>query len=151
MPREDITSFNVSGNLKTALENAGFGNETRPESGRAFYNGTANIRLLCLEQPANIEGLRTIEISNNTPDFDFVDFSDPTVTRFWTIRELEIFVGTRIPGVQASESTLSGTTWTHVIQVNDVDYTATDTKQVDAMAKALRAYLQANAQQLRQG
>lgn len=124
MPRKDITSFNVSGNLKTALENAGFGNETRPESGRAFYN---------------------------TPDFDFVDFSDPTVTRFWTIRELEIFVGTRIPGVQASSATLSGTTWTHVIQVNDVDYTATDNKQVDAMAKALRVYLQVNAQQLRQG
>ena len=30
MPRKDITSFNVSGNLKTALENAGFENETRP-------------------------------------------------------------------------------------------------------------------------
>ena len=36
MPRKDITSFNVSGNLKTALENAGFENETRPESGRAM-------------------------------------------------------------------------------------------------------------------
>ena len=145
MPRKDITSFNVSGNLKKALENAGFENETRPESGRAFYNGTANIRLLCLEQPANIEGLRTIEISNNTPDFDFVDFSDTTVVRFWTIRELEIFIGTRIPGIQASSATLADTTWTHVIQVDDTGYTGTDTKQVDAMAKSLRAYLQANS------
>jgi hypothetical protein len=149
MARKDITSFNVSGNLKTAMVSAGYQAETMPEPGRQFYNGSAQNRTLCLEQPPNIPGFRTVEINNNAVEFDFVDFSDAVIIRTFSIRELEVFIG-QLPGVQGSTSSLDGSTWTHIISINGTTYTATDTKQVDAMAKALRDLLNAQQQFLRQ-
>lgn len=43
----------------------------------------------------------------------------------------------RVPGVEASDSVFGGANWVHTITFNGTPQTGTDTKKVDAMAKAL--------------
>lgn len=56
----------------------------------------------------------------------------------WVEEELAVAIA-QIPGVESSESEFDGLlNWTHTIVYNGVEKTGTDTKKVDAMAKALR-------------
>lgn len=147
--RKDGSSFNVSSNLRTALRNAGYVDATLPQAGRLFFDGVNSEVVLCHEQPGDSDALRTTKTSgrnagNQVVDFDFADYSDDTLTRIWTIRELDFFLAS-IPGTSIPLRTLDGTTWTATIILNGVTYTGTDSKEVDAYCKALTAAM--NGQQ----
>ena len=135
--RQDRTSLNASQNLETALINAGYESATLPDQWRAFYDGSATVRILCLEQPDNFNGLRTVVVNNTQTEFDFIEFGDTSVTRYWIYRELEVFIA-QLPGVSGFTVENINNTWTATITCNGVTYTGTDNnKQVDAIAKAL--------------
>lgn len=45
------------------------------------------------------------------------------------------------PGIQYSDGTKTGNTWSHTIRHNGIDYTATDQIRVNAMCKAFTLLL----------
>jgi hypothetical protein len=147
--RKDQSSFNVSGNLQTALRNAGFTQATLPHAGRVFFDGSNTEIVLCHEQPGDADALRTTTLSgrnanNQIVSFDFADLDDMTMTRIWTKRELDFF-GASVLGFEVSVPTLVSATWTYTVTLNGTTYTGSDTKEVDAYCKALTAAM--NGQQ----
>jgi hypothetical protein len=139
--RKDQSSLNVSGNLQTALRNAGFQSATLPQPGRVFFDGSNAEIVLCHEQPGDSDALRTTTLSgrnagNQVVSFDFADLDDTTMTRIWTKRELDFF-GASVPGFQSNIPTLVSTTWTYTVTLNGTTYTGSDTKEIDAYCKAL--------------
>lgn len=149
--RQDRTSYAVSQTLEAALISSGYENLTLPDRHRAFYDGSQNTRIFCGEQPDNFNGLRTIVVIGTQTEFDFLEFTDTTVTRYWIYRELEVVIG-QLPGVSGFTTTQNGQTWTVTISLFGVNYTGTDNRRVDAVSKALtnaltgqqQAILQAN-------
>lgn len=148
--RQDRTSLTVSQNLKQAFISAGYGSHTLPDRWRAFYDGSATVRVLCLEQPDNFNGLRTVTVNGAQTEFDFIEFEDTSVVRYWIYRELEVFVG-QLPGVSGFTVLNANNTWTATIICNGVTYTGTDNnKRVDAIARALRTTLNGQQQAFQQ-
>ena len=80
--------------------------------------------------------LRTIS-SLLTTFSDIVATDEASYVRMWVEEELAVAIA-RIPGVESSETTFSDPNYTHTIVYNGVNKTGTDTKKVDAIAKALR-------------
>ena len=151
--RKEQTSFQVSENLKTALINSNRQAFAYPSEGRSFYDGSANTRLFCVNTPENINGFSTIEIANNQVSFNFLDFEDLTVTRIYTVRELEVLLVQVFGNFPLSNevSVKHGNTWTYSIDINLIKYTGTGQSEADAKANAIISALNANSQQLRQG
>jgi len=89
---------------------------------------------------------------NNQVSFNFVDFEDLTITRIYTVRELEVLLVQLFSQYPLSnESSIKqGNTWTYSIDINLITYTGTGQTEADAKANALIAAINANAQQLRQ-
>lgn len=136
--KRDRTAFAVSNNLKTAMTAAGYAFPIQP--GQAFYDGAANDRHLAHEQ-SDDGSFRTTNVIGTTVEFDFISDGDPNLVRFWTERELQVFIGS-IPGVGGSSGTINVDTWTWVIPFNGRNYSANDTSKPDAIAKALIKVLQ---------
>lgn len=130
--KQDRTSYNVSNNLKTALISAGY--DTTLKEGNTYYDGSgAEIHLVILALPGGT--FRTV--SNLLTTFsDIVAADEAAFVRMWVESELAVQI-TRVPGVEASDSVFGGVTWVHTITFNGTAQTGTDTKKVDAMAKAL--------------
>lgn len=130
--KQDRTSYNVSNNLKTAMNGAGVSTEIK--EGNTYYDGSAaEIHLILLMLPGGM--FRTV--SNLSTTFsDIVAADYPAFVRMWVESELAVQIA-RTPGVEASESVFGGVTWVHTITFNGTAQTGTDTKKVDAMAKAL--------------
>lgn len=61
---------------------------------------------------------------------------DAAFVRMWVESELAQFIAT-VPGVEASDSVFNSPNWVHTITFNGTSQNGTDTKKVDAMAKAL--------------
>lgn len=112
------------------------GFDTNIKEGNTYYDGGATEIHLALFMLNNGK-FRTI--SNLLTTFsDIVAPDEPGFVRMWVEEELAIQIA-QIPGVESSESTFDGlTTWTHTITYNGQPKTGTDTKKVDAIAKALR-------------
>ncbi len=129
--KSERTSYNVSNNLKTAKQGAG--QNTNIVEGRTYYDGGASeVHLALFMLPDG--KFRTVA---NTATFcDIVAPDDANFVRMWVEDELAIAIA-QTPGVESSESTFNGTTWTHTIGFNGGTQTGNDSKKVDAMAKAL--------------
>lgn len=136
--KRDRTAFAVSNNLKTAMNAAGYIIPIQP--GQAFYDGAANDRHLAHEQ-FDDGSFRTTNVIGTAIEFDFISEGDPNLARFWTERELQVFIGS-IPGAGGSSGTLNVDTWTWVIPFNGQNFSANDTSKPDAIAKALIKVLQ---------
>ena len=67
---------------------------------------------------------------------DIVAADEAAFVRMWVESELAVQIAL-VPGVEASDSVFGGVTWVHTITFNGTAQTGTDTKKVDAMAKAL--------------
>lgn len=152
--RKDQSSFNASNNLKNALISAGFESATLPQAGRMFFDGVNTEIVLCHEQPGDSDALRTTTLSgrnanNQVVSFDFADYSDSTMIRIWTKRELDYFLP-QVPGYVPAQITFNGTIYTVSITINGTAYTGNDTKEVDAYCKALTAAMNAQQQFLLQ-
>ena len=130
--KQDRTSYTVSNNLKTSMQAKGF--NTSIVEGATYYDGGASeIHLALLGLPNG--KFRTVA---NTATFcDIVDRNYAAFVRMWVEEELAVTIA-RIPGVESSETAFDGTTYTHTIGYNGGSKTGTDTKKVDAIAKALR-------------
>lgn len=130
--KQDRTSYNVSNNLKTALIGAGY--DTTLKEGNTYYDGSgAEIHLVILALPGGT--FRTV--SNLLTTFsDIVAADEAAFVRMWVESELAVQIAL-VPGVEASDSVFGGVTWVHTITFNGTAQTGTDTKKVDAMAKAL--------------
>jgi hypothetical protein len=147
--RKDGSSFTASNNLKAALIGAGFTQATLPQAGRAFFDGSNTEIVLCHEQPGDSDALRTTTITGRNPnnqivDFDFMDYGDTAVSRIWTKRELQYFFAT-IPMFGGDFATLDGSTWRVQLVVNGTTYNGSDSKEIDALCKALTSAM--NGQQ----
>ena len=130
--KNERTSFNVSNNLKTALQAKGLHPAT--ETRQAFYEGAANDIHLLSEPQAN-GTFRTTNVTANAVSFDFIRGDDPAITRFWMEPELsDIIAGTS--GVQGSSGVFANNVWTWTIVHNGVNHNGTDASKPDAMAKA---------------
>ena len=130
--KNEKTSFNVSNNLKVALQAKGIYPPT--ETGQTFYEGAANDIHLLSEPQAN-GTFRTTNVTAWVVSFDFVRGDDPLLTRFWMEPELtDIIAGT--PGVENSSGVFANTTWTWTIVFNGQNYNGTDASKPDAIAKA---------------
>jgi hypothetical protein len=131
--KNEKTSFNVSNNLKVALQAKGIYPPT--ETGQTFYEGAANDIHLLSEPQAN-GTFRTTNVTAGVVSFDFVRGDDPLLTRFWMEPELtDIIAGT--PGVENSSGVFANTTWTWTIVFNGQNYNGTDASKPDAIiAKA---------------
>jgi len=130
--KNEKTSFNVSNNLKVALQAKGIYPPT--ETGQTFYEGAANDIHLLSEPQAN-GTFRTTNVTAGVVSFDFVRGDDPLLTRFWMEPELtDIIAGT--PGVEGSSGVFANNVWTWTIVHNGVNHTGTDSSKPDAMAKA---------------
>lgn len=131
----DRTSYNISNNLKASMQAKGF--DTNIKEGATYYDGGATeIHLALFPLPTG--KFRTV--SNLLTTFsDIVAPDDPSFVRMWVEEELAVTIA-KIPGVESSESTFDVLLqiWTHTIIYNGVEKTGTDTKKVDAIAKALR-------------
>lgn len=62
---------------------------------------------------------------------------DAAFVRMWVEDELGVAIA-QIPGVEGSESVFNSPNWVHTITYNGQAKTGTDTKKVDAIAKALK-------------
>lgn len=132
--KQDRTSYNISNKLKTSMQAKGF--DTNLKEGNTYYDGSgAEIHLALFMLPNGF--FRTV--SNLLTTFsDIVAPNDANFVRMWVEEELAVTIA-QIPGVESSESEFDGLlNWTHTIVYNGVEKTGTDTKKVDAMAKALR-------------
>lgn len=113
------------------------GFNTNLVEGATYYDGgAAEIHLVLLMLPNG--KFRTV--SNLLATFsDIVAADEPAFVRMWIEEELAVTIA-RIPGVESSESVFDSLllTWTHTIIYNGIAKTGTDTKKVDAIAKALR-------------
>jgi len=130
--KRERTSLTVSNNLKTALNAKGRNNQM--QSGQAFYDGAANDIHLAAEQ-FDDGSFRSTNVTAGVVTFDFIEPSDPVLTRMYTEREMSIMIG-QTPGVGGSSGVFSGSTWTWTIIFNGVNQSANDTSKPDAMAKA---------------
>ena len=129
--KSDRTSYNVSNNLKTAMNGAGI--DTSVKEGNTYYDGGASEIHLAIASLPN-GSLRTVA---NTATFaDIVAAADPAFVRMWVEDELGVAIA-EIPGVEGSESVFISPNWVHTITFNGAPQTGTDTKKVDAIAKAL--------------
>ena len=130
--KNERTAFAVSNNLKTALLAKGL--YPIIETAQSFYSGAANDIHLTIEGFSD-GFFRTVNITGTTPSFDEIDSQDPSLSRIWSERELNILIG-NTPGVEGSSGVFANTTWTWTIKYNGVNYTGTDASKPDAMAKA---------------
>ncbi len=130
--KSDRTSYNVLNNLKTAMNGAGF--DTNIKEGNTYYDGgPTEIHLVLLALPGGT--FRTV--SNLLTTFsDIVPADEAAFVRMWVESELAVQIA-RTPGVEASDSVFNSPNWVHTITFNGSAQTGTDTKKVDAMAKAL--------------
>lgn len=76
-------------------------------------------------------------VANTATFTDLVSPDEASFVRMWVEEELAIQIA-QIPGVESSESVFNTPDWTHTIVYNGQSKTGTDTKKVDAIAKALR-------------
>ena len=130
--KNERTSFNVSNNLKTALQAKGL--YPAVETGQAFYEGAANDTHLLSEPQAN-GTFRTTNVTANAVSFDFVRGDDPLLTGFWMEPELDVIIA-QTPGVENSSGSFANNVWTWTIVHNGVNHNGTDASKPDAMAKA---------------
>ena len=130
--KSDRTSYTISSNLKLSMQAKGF--DTSVKEGNTYYDGgAAEIHLAIAMLPNG-----TIRTVANTATFaDIVSPDDPAFARMWVEGELGVAIA-QIPGVEGSESVFNSPNWTHTITYNGLAKTGTDTKKVDAIAKALK-------------
>ena len=89
--KKERTSFTVSNNLKAALEAKG--RYPVMIAGNSYYSGAANDIHLCHEQ-FDDGTFRTTNFTAGVGSFDFIEPNDPTISRIWSARELEVLIGT---------------------------------------------------------
>jgi hypothetical protein len=129
--KQDRTSYNVSNNLKSAFQGAGYNTDIK--EGNTYYDGGASeIHLALFMLPDG--SFRTV--ANTSTFADIVQPNDASFVRMWVESELAIAIA-QVPGVEASESVFNSPNWVHTITFNGTAQTGTDSKKVDAMAKAL--------------
>lgn len=131
--RKEQSSYNVSLQLKNALISKGLLGEVSVTE--VYYSGGTTERHY-IDSDMSDGTFRTIVKNGTAIDFDFVDTSDPDLVRMWIKRELNVFL-TDIEGISGVTHVLNGNTYTTTITYNDVDYTGSDTKEIDSYVKAV--------------
>lgn len=132
--RKEQTSYAVSLALKNAL--AAKNINTNVMVDQVFYESSAATQHLAISQQGD-DTYRVMTITSGVPSFDFVVKTDPTLVRMFTYRELEIEIN-NLDNINQSDWVLNGSTYTYTINKDDVIYTATDTKLVNAMCKCYK-------------
>ena len=89
---------------------------------------------MCHEQFDN-GTFRTTNFTAGVGSFDFIEPNDPTLSRIWSARELEVLIGLT-DGVEGSSGVFTDPSWEWTVAYNGQNYKGTDSSQSDAMAKA---------------
>lgn len=132
--RKEQTSYAVSLSLRNALNAKGMNTELMVD--QVFYESNANTQHLAISQQGD-DTYRVITITSGVPSFDFVVKSDPLLVRMLTYRELDIEIN-NLDNILQSDWILNGSIYTYTINKNNVIFTATDNKLVDAMCKCYK-------------
>lgn len=112
------------------------------EVGHVYYSGSSAEKHLLIADNGDNTFRTVVRLSGGNVDFDSLDNNDPIAVRMFVKRELDVFIFS-IDGVEDSNHTFNGTTYTHTIIYNGTPYKATDSKLVDAAAKSLTSMINA--------
>jgi len=132
--RKEQTSYAPSLALKNALNSKGMNTDVMVD--QVFYESNANTQHLVISQQGD-DTYRVVTIVSGVSSFDFISKTDPLLVRMLTRRELEIEIN-NLNNIQESSWVLNGSIYTYTIIKDNVTYTATDTKLVDAMCKCYK-------------
>lgn len=138
--KKEITNYANSSQLKTAMMAK---NMVKPlDVNMAVFDGNNNdLHLLVSDMSDGT--FRTVNNTSGVVSFDFVDKTDPTLVRCFTIRELEACIG-EIPGVSSSTWTKNADVYTYTIIYNGNTYTGVHTGNLpNACAKAFKSMIDA--------